>query len=611
MRSKLKNPNQHFISHSFKKKVLPLSDRKGRFFTEESNSLKRQANISLGLKSHLENPKKTKEQQRIKMKKTIEAIYSKKDLLGVQLTIKKKLAPKAPFDNYLNDQIVGKMLKKRKSSEISKTTLKKLRLEKPREASWWKISSKYYTNLSSSSNLRFERLLERKLRKKSTSLKKRLKKDLRQKKGKAPSQKKKFENFKQKKENLNFKNFKSNKAVFNKRKNCLKSKSSRFNYLLNPSKIFKNLEISQKIQKVDRMPPRNLKNFLKTKNKTLEHVSGENRSWKSHSQKRRKKLNSSLIEKKPHHRLNFKEKKDYPKKSKKSQKPLVIRAKPTKNRISSIKSLIGFEIASSLAGSGLEPKRISQRKKIVQLVKKKKIPYKKTNRRNTSDYIRPRKKNQSFRNFIPKNPNHSLTSDLRLKYSTLLAKPSKKASSEFLDDFELNENSQTSVRRDIDILEAHRCSEISIKPFGEAEKLSETYSGSCESDGALNLFYDMIEAEKEYHPDAQRMAEGHPEIKWKMRAVLLNWIFEVCSDFQLTRNTAFYTINIIDSYLQRGPSVPKNNFQLLGMSCLLIASKLEEVDPPSISDIAYLGMDSFTEEQIATLEILVSMVNFL
>ena len=44
--------------------------------------------------------------------------------------------------------------------------------------------------------------------------------------------------------------------------------------------------------------------------------------------------------------------------------------------------------------------------------------------------------------------------------------------------------------------------------------------------------------------------------------------------------------------------VKKSRLQLLGCACLLIASKYEEIHPPTVEELAYISDDTYTSAQI-------------
>ena len=78
-----------------------------------------------------------------------------------------------------------------------------------------------------------------------------------------------------------------------------------------------------------------------------------------------------------------------------------------------------------------------------------------------------------------------------------------------------------------------------------------------------------------------------PHVNEKMRAILIDWLCEVHLKFKLVPETMYLTVNIIDRYL-RTTVVERSNLQLVGVSALLLASKVEEIYPPELKDLVYI-----------------------
>merc|ERR1712168_705046 len=90
----------------------------------------------------------------------------------------------------------------------------------------------------------------------------------------------------------------------------------------------------------------------------------------------------------------------------------------------------------------------------------------------------------------------------------------------------------------------------------------------------------------------------------KMRAVLVDWLVEVQQQFKLLQETFFLTLDIIDRYLNReGRYVHKSQLQLVGVSAMFLASKIEEIYAPEISDFVYITDDTYTAEEIRCTEL--------
>ena len=92
------------------------------------------------------------------------------------------------------------------------------------------------------------------------------------------------------------------------------------------------------------------------------------------------------------------------------------------------------------------------------------------------------------------------------------------------------------------------------------------------------------------------------EINERMRKVLVDWLIEVHLNFKLLPETLFIAIKLIDKYTEH-EQVVRKNFQLLGVTCLLIAAKYEEIYPPYIKDFIYVTDQAYTKEQIIEMEL--------
>ncbi|PIA53862.1 hypothetical protein AQUCO_00900447v1 [Aquilegia coerulea] len=78
--------------------------------------------------------------------------------------------------------------------------------------------------------------------------------------------------------------------------------------------------------------------------------------------------------------------------------------------------------------------------------------------------------------------------------------------------------------------------------------------------------------------------DSQPDINIKMRAILVDWLIEVHHKFELTPETLYLTIYIVDRYLSV-KAVLRKELQLVGISAMLIASKYEEIWAPEVSNI--------------------------
>ena len=81
-----------------------------------------------------------------------------------------------------------------------------------------------------------------------------------------------------------------------------------------------------------------------------------------------------------------------------------------------------------------------------------------------------------------------------------------------------------------------------------------------------------------------------------MRTILIDWMMEVCMEFTLKRETFYYAVNFVDRYLSRVKNIKKNNLQLIGVTSMYIASKMEEVLSPKVGDFVKSTDDGYSRE---------------
>ncbi|XP_062326817.1 G2/mitotic-specific cyclin-B2 isoform X1 [Osmerus eperlanus] len=91
------------------------------------------------------------------------------------------------------------------------------------------------------------------------------------------------------------------------------------------------------------------------------------------------------------------------------------------------------------------------------------------------------------------------------------------------------------------------------------------------------------------------------EINERMRALLIDWLIQVHSRFQLLQETLYLTVAILDRFLQIQP-VSRKKLQLVGVTAMLVASKYEEMYSPEVGDFAYITDNAFTKVQILEME---------
>lgn len=100
------------------------------------------------------------------------------------------------------------------------------------------------------------------------------------------------------------------------------------------------------------------------------------------------------------------------------------------------------------------------------------------------------------------------------------------------------------------------------------------------------------------------------EVTTNMRAILLDWIFDVHHKFKLNQETLYLTVNLIDRFLSN-VNIPKSQLQLLGVTALMIACKYEEIYYPKVSKFLTICAGIYSKDNILDMEAsLLNTINY-
>lgn len=106
----------------------------------------------------------------------------------------------------------------------------------------------------------------------------------------------------------------------------------------------------------------------------------------------------------------------------------------------------------------------------------------------------------------------------------------------------------------------------------------------------------------------EEILNRHVALRPRMRAILLDWLVEVCEVYRLHRETFYLAVDFLDRYLSVTTDMPKDRLQLIGVSCLFIGAKIEEIYPPKLHEFAYVTDGACTEDQILEMELVILKV---
>ncbi|XP_011760284.2 G2/mitotic-specific cyclin-B3 isoform X1 [Macaca nemestrina] len=92
------------------------------------------------------------------------------------------------------------------------------------------------------------------------------------------------------------------------------------------------------------------------------------------------------------------------------------------------------------------------------------------------------------------------------------------------------------------------------------------------------------------------------EITSDMRAILVDWLVEVQVSFEMTHETLYLAVKLVDLYLMKAVC-KKDKLQLLGATAFMIAAKFEEHHPPCVDDFVYICDDNYQRYEMLNVEI--------
>ncbi|XP_042424097.1 cyclin-A3-1-like isoform X2 [Zingiber officinale] len=110
-----------------------------------------------------------------------------------------------------------------------------------------------------------------------------------------------------------------------------------------------------------------------------------------------------------------------------------------------------------------------------------------------------------------------------------------------------------------------------------------------------------MEAEPNRRPLPNYMESVQRDITAGMREVMVNWLVEVALDSKLVSETLYLTVSYIDRFLSLN-AITRQRLQLLGASCLLIASKYEEITPLPVNNFCDFTDNAYTIKEVVEME---------
>lgn len=118
---------------------------------------------------------------------------------------------------------------------------------------------------------------------------------------------------------------------------------------------------------------------------------------------------------------------------------------------------------------------------------------------------------------------------------------------------------------------------------------------------AADIYMHLRMVEVKRRPTTNFMETMQKDISPTMRGILIDWLVEVAEEYKVMPDTLYLTVAYIDRFLSSN-TVSRQQLQLLGVSCMLIASKYEEICAPQVEEFCYITDNTYRCEEVLEME---------
>ncbi|KAL3633449.1 hypothetical protein CASFOL_022211 [Castilleja foliolosa] len=118
---------------------------------------------------------------------------------------------------------------------------------------------------------------------------------------------------------------------------------------------------------------------------------------------------------------------------------------------------------------------------------------------------------------------------------------------------------------------------------------------------AADIYYNMYAAQLARRPLVDYIEKVQRDITQDMRAILIDWLVEVSDEYRMASDTLYLTVNLIDRFLSKN-YIEKQTLQLLGITCMLIATKYEEICAPRVEEFCFITDNTYTKDEVVQME---------
>lgn len=118
---------------------------------------------------------------------------------------------------------------------------------------------------------------------------------------------------------------------------------------------------------------------------------------------------------------------------------------------------------------------------------------------------------------------------------------------------------------------------------------------------AAEIYQNLQEGEGRHRPGVDFLERVQGDINASMRGILIDWLVEVAEEYKLVSDTLYLTCSYIDRFLA-ARTVSRTHLQLLGVACMLIAAKYEEIYAPQVDEFCYITDNTYSRDEVLEME---------
>lgn len=155
-------------------------------------------------------------------------------------------------------------------------------------------------------------------------------------------------------------------------------------------------------------------------------------------------------------------------------------------------------------------------------------------------------------------------------------------------------------RSEVEILEHNRSLQDSLN-YNDNISCNIDESSILHSVFDLDFINNLLKKEEYYKANSNYLSR-HKSLLPNYRAILIEWLMELCEEFAFKRDTFHYAVNYIDRFLSKIQDASKRSLQLIGVACLSIAAKLEEISIPKAEEYIKATENSYKESEFIAME---------